>query len=198
MSPRPRTASPGSSDTDQDLFRRLIADDAGALETLFHRYVDPLCSFAFAYTQTRDAAEEVVQEVFIWLWERRSAIEVPRCVPSYLHAAVRNRALNAVRDRASELRIHDRHARDGSPGVSPRGFAQPDALAEAHDLRDALLRAVSAMPLRCREVFMLTRNGQMTYAEVAGILGIAPKTVEIHMSRALAILRDRLSAWRRD
>ena len=51
------------------------------------------------------------------------------------------------------------------------------------------------MPLRCREVFTLARTHSLTYAEVAVVLGLSPKTVEIHMSRALAFLRERLAPW---
>ena len=68
---------------------------------------------------------------------------------------------------------------------------QPEALAEAVE------RAVAELPPRCREVFTLTRDQHLSYAEVAGVLHISPKTVEIHMGRALALLRDRLQPWLR-
>lgn len=196
MSPRPRTISPRPPENDQELFRRVISGDSSALEALFHQYVDQLCSFAFAHARSRDAAEEVVQDVFVWLWEHRATVEPPTSVAGYLHAAVRNRALNVVRHQAAELRLHERQAREAAPGAAPRAFARPDAIVEAHDLRDALARAIDGMPLRCREVFILARNAQLTYAEIATVLELSPKTVEIHMSRALAILRARLASWR--
>jgi RNA polymerase sigma-70 factor (ECF subfamily) len=65
----------------------------------------------------------------------------------------------------------------------------------ASDLESAIHTTVEGMPPRCREVFLLLRTQALTYAEVAVILGISPKTVEIHMSRALAILRARLGPW---
>jgi RNA polymerase sigma-70 factor (ECF subfamily) len=196
MSPRPHTLSPRNPENDEELFRRVIGGDSGALEGLFHRYVDSLCSFAFAHTRSRDVAEEVVQDVFVWLWEHRATIEPPRSIASYLHGAVRNRALNVVRHETTALRINQRRARDSAPGATPRPFPAPDALAEAQDLRDALAQAVISMPLRCREAFILARTAHLTYSEIAVVLRISPKTVEIHLSRALAILRTRLASWR--
>jgi RNA polymerase sigma-70 factor (ECF subfamily) len=169
-----------------------------AFEAIFARYVDQLCAFAFAYTQSRESAEEIVQELFLWLWAHRSAIEPPRSVGAYLHTAVRHRALNYVRDRATELRIQEAEAEQGSDSVVPAPFDSPDARAEARDLSDALSRAVVAMPLRCREAFTLARTRYLSYAEIAGVLGVSPKTVEIHMSRALAFLRERLAPWLSD
>lgn len=198
MVPRPKPISAGNHELDPDNFTRIQAGDAAAFEALFNRYVGQLCGFAFAYTQSRASAEEIVQELFLWLWEHRSAIEPPLSVPAYLHAAVRNRALNHVRDSTTELRIHERHAQEAGASIAPSQFDAPDALAEARDLSDALVRAVAAMPLRCREVFTLARTCRLTYTQIADVLGISPKTVEIHMSRALAFLREHLAPWLAD
>jgi RNA polymerase sigma-70 factor, ECF subfamily len=177
------------------LFARIRASDVAAFETIFHRYVDRLCAFAFTYTQSRDTAEEVVQDVFVWLWEHRSAVETPSSVAAYLHSAVRHRALNLLRSERTELRIYGaEHERAGS-SIGPASFEAADAAAEARDLEQALASAVAAMSLRCREVFTLARGSHMTYAQIAGVLGLSPKTVEIHMSRALAFLRERLALW---
>jgi RNA polymerase sigma-70 factor (ECF subfamily) len=162
---------------------------------LFDRYLAPLCAFSHVYTRNRDAAEEIVQELFIWLWTHRSALETPASVAGYLHTAVRHRSYNRVRDDATELRIYQ-SAADAVRDELPRAALDaPDALAEARDLADALERAVAAMPLRCREVFTLSRAQHLTYGEIAEVLHLSPKTVEIHMSRALAQLRERLAPW---
>jgi RNA polymerase sigma-70 factor, ECF subfamily len=195
MAPRPKPVPDHAGDDDRDCFARIRAGDAVAFEALFRRYVDRLCTFAFVYTQTRDSAEEIVQDLFLWLWTHRSAIEPPRSVPGYLHAAVRNRALNRVRDRATELRFYETETERGTEHLAPGGFDAPDALAEANDLQVALDHAVAAMPLRCREVFTLARTQSLTYTEISVVLTLSPKTVEIHMSRALAFLRERLAPW---
>ena len=139
--------------------------------------------------------EEIVQDTVLWLWEHRSAIAQPRSVSSYLHAAIRNRAFNVARDHATELRIYGKGLGDDAVGFASRPFDAPDDVAEASDLSDALERAVAAMPLRCREVFTLARAQSLSYAEIAGVLDLSPKTVEIHMSRALSLLRERLAPW---
>src|SRR4051812_38738194 len=97
-----------SPEDDHEAFLRLRAGEGSALEQLFTRYVDQLCAFALVYTRSRDTAEEVVQDLFLWLWEHRTAIEPPRSVAAYLHAAVRNRAMNAARHQVTSLRLDRR------------------------------------------------------------------------------------------
>ncbi len=83
--------------------------------------------------------------------------------------------------------------------MASAGFApvapSPDSELASRDIEHALAKALREMPARCREVYTLVREQGFTYAEVAEALGIAPKTVEIHMSRSLAILRVRLAPW---
>ena len=116
----------------------------------------------------------------------------------YLYAAVRNRALNVLRDRRAELSLHDRVMRNDSIDTAGVDFASAENILAAKDFADALDRTVAAMPPRCREVFSLLRYKRLSYAEVAVVLGISRKTVEIHMGRALAILRERLGPWIED
>jgi len=183
-----------SADDDR-LVAGLSTGDAVAFEALFRRYAAALCGFADSYVRSPESAEEIVQDLFTWIWEHRHSIEMPRGARSYLFGAVRNRALNALRDRGTALAASDRLAHEASLRLPSATGGNADADLLAADLESALQSIVSAMPTRCREVFVLVRMRQLSYAEVASILGIAPKTVEIHMSRALAILRARLSPW---
>ena len=177
-----------------ELLKRARTGDEQAFETLFDAYVEPLCAFAYTYVQSQDVAQEVVQDLFCRLWERRHSLELPRSVHAYLYTATRNRAINYLRDRRVESAFLERAQVDSARGagtVAPR----PDEEIQAGELAAALDRAVSEMPLRCREVFTLIRDQHLTYAETAALLGISTKTVEIHMGRALAFLRERLQRW---
>ena len=177
---------------------RVRSDDAEAFEALFRAYVEPLCAFAYSYVQSQAAAQEIVQDLFCRLWERRRALGLPRSVHAYFYGAVRNRAINYLRSRRVEdaFKVHamrrgDERQRQPSPS------AEQEQALEAAGLAEALERARAAMPPRCREVFALTRDQGLTYAEAATVLRISPKTVEIHMGRALAFLREKLAPWLR-
>jgi RNA polymerase sigma-70 factor (ECF subfamily) len=169
--------------------------DMSAFEQLFRSFAADLVAFAGCYVDADDEAEDVVHVVFCWLWEHRFTLTRPQSVRSYLFAAVRNRALNAVRDRRSEAAFLERAQRAHRESDSAAASPSPESELAARDIEHALADALRRMPPRCREVYTLARDHGFSYAEIAEALGIAPKTVEIHMSRALGILRQRLAPW---
>jgi RNA polymerase sigma-70 factor (ECF subfamily) len=177
-------------------FERMRTGDEAAFETLFRTYVRPLCAFAYSYVGSKATAQEIVQELFCRIWERRDTLEMPRSVYAYLFSATRNRSINHLRNRRVQQAFVNR-----TLDVELRREAHPSAPQEqeleAQALADALARALDELPSRCREVFNLTRDQQLTYAQVAETLQISPKTVEIHMGRALALLRQKLRPWLR-
>lgn len=172
------------------LIALLRSGDADAFERVYRSYVVALCRLANSYLRSHDAAEDIVQDLFTWLWANRHGFHPEHGLRAYLFGAVRNRALNALRDDATASRVA---ATQLSAGTGKSAAA--DAGLMATDLESAIQAAVEGMPPRCREVFVLLRSQALTYAEVAAILGISPKTVEVHMGRALAILRARLGPW---
>jgi RNA polymerase sigma-70 factor (ECF subfamily) len=187
-----RTDSAASRD--ERCWAALRIGDVAALETLFRAHVGDLCDFSLSYVGSPDAAEEVVHELFCWLWEHRHTLEEPRSVRGYLFTAVRNRSHNHVRAERNRSRFLDRLSSVGRSAMI--GSAPPtDGRALAVDLMASVDRSIAALPTRCREVFLLVRRQRMTYAEAAAVLHIAPKTVEIHMGRAMKLLRRSLSAW---
>jgi RNA polymerase sigma-70 factor (ECF subfamily) len=176
----------------QEYLARLRTGDPRAFEAIFRAHAAALCAFAFSYVRLRETAEEIVQDLFYWIWEQRFTVEMPHGVRPWLFMAVRNRSLNVLRDRRLEFAAHERLARDARSCSRP---AQPDAELSGRDLAAAVARVVAMMPARCREVYTLVREQQLSHAETSRVLGISPKTVEIHMTRALAILRAELGAW---
>ncbi|MFI5244053.1 MAG: RNA polymerase sigma-70 factor [Gemmatimonadales bacterium] len=177
---------------EREWLARLRTGDERAFEELFRAFAAPLCDFALSYVRDRETAEEIVQELFCWIWEQRFTLEMPHGVRPWLFTAVRNRSLNALRNRHVEFSIHDRVSRDARSNSRPD---LPDAELAARDLAEAASRVVAAMPPRCREAYTLIREQQLSYAEAARVMGISPNTVEIHMTRATAILRAALAAW---
>ena len=178
-------------------FARVRTGDAQAFEALFRAYVEPLCSFAYSYVESESQAQEIVQDLFGRLWERRETLERPRSVRAYLYGATRNRVLNELRHARVERAFLSRALRLESVRTSGPRPVPPEEDLNASALAVAAERAVAELPPRCREVFTLTRDRHLSYAEAADVLGISPKTVEIHMGRALTFLRQRLADWLR-
>ncbi len=180
---------PSAYADDAELLARIRTGDEAAFERLFRCYAESLYACAFGYVGSRDAAEEIVQQLFSTLWERRQIWQVSGTVATYLFRAVRNASLNALRDRRRNLAFRAR-----LEGAAVVASPPPDVEQEieAAELATAVARVVARLPERCREVFRLNRYHQLTYAEVAQVLEVSVKTVEIHMARALKELRARL------
>lgn len=200
--PSPTVPDPATRDVlELEWLARIRNDDAKAFEALFCAYVEPLCAFAYSYVQSQAAAQELVQDLFCRLWERRDSLAAPRNVHAYLYGALRNRAINHLRNRRVEDAFKQHILRrDGERAAAPLPFvpvAEQEEALEAAVLAEAIERAVAEMSVRCREVFTLTREQGLTYAETAAALHISEKTVETHMGRALSFLRRRLAPWLR-
>ena len=184
MTPEVQAHSPDEA-ADLELWRALVAGDEAAFEKLFRRHAAPRCGFANSYLDDRDASEDVVHSIFCGLWHNRAELKEPRSVRGYLFTAVRNRAKNHRRDERARTLVLDRLQAEQGIGT------ETDA---GHDDRIERIKAeVRRLPTRCREVVVLVRYNGMRQAEAAAVLGISPKTVEIHLGRAMKILRERLN-----
>ena len=159
--------------------------DVPAFERLFRTYYDRLCRSVAAYVGDRDATEDVVQAVFARIWEDR-AHWMARDLEHYLFAAVRRRAISVLRHASVSLRTGPLLALDHAARA---GVGGADEEFEAWELRRRFERAIAALPPRTREAFVLSRSEGLSYDEVALRMRISPKTVGVHVSRALAALR---------
>ena len=160
--------------------------DKQAFEKLFRRYFTPLMAFSRRILGDEDDAREVVHQVFIKLWERRSEIDLSTSLKSYLFTAVNNRSLNVIRDR-KKFSSEEVPERVGEWDVS--------AQIESMELEEKIKEAIDSLPEKCREVFELNRFEGLKYGEIAEKLGISIKTVENQMSKALKILREQLARY---
>jgi RNA polymerase sigma-70 factor (ECF subfamily) len=173
------------------LVERIRAGDESAFEALFYAYHEPLCRFACRFVDAPDVAEEIVQEVFLFVWERRESWDVRESAKTYLFSAVRNASVSYLRHE----QVVRRHEAETVPLLVQANDNTDEQLA-SNELVRAVHAAVRRLPHRCQLVFTLHREQGLTYAEIAAVLGISPKTVEVHMGRALKALRKSLAVLR--
>jgi len=174
------------------LARRVTEGDEAAFERIFRTYYARLVSFAYTKVESLALAEEMVQEVFLQIWTRRGEWVVERSLAAYLFRAVRNRVLNARRS----LRLEKSYAAETAPEIEVETPERSDGRLDDAEIGAALAHALAILPERPRQVFLLSRRQGLSYAEIGDVLGIAVKTVEMHMGRALAQLRISLREWR--
>lgn len=159
-------------------------------QELFEAEFKGLCYFAVRYVKDIDTARGIVQDAFVQLWKKRETIDVSRPVKSYLTTSVHNRCLNYLRDsrKYNERMVEIEHLSE------VEGDYGSDLIAQK-ELQTAIKNAIEELPEKCRQIFLLSRNENLKYQEIADKLGISQKTVETQMSKALQHLRTRLSAY---
>jgi RNA polymerase sigma-70 factor (ECF subfamily) len=172
----------------------IVAGDEAPFEAMFRAYHRELYRFALRLLGSADDAEDAVQGVFVAIWQSRSGWTVRGSLRIYLFSAVRNRALQQLRN----ARTRQRHVGDVlefSSALLSHPLGDPDRQLEHAEFSAALTAAIAALPPRCREAFVLTREHGMTYAEAAATMGISPHTVMVQIGRALTSLRTALAPF---
>ena len=164
---------------------------------MFRAYSNELVSFAETLLRSREAAQEVVQDLFLRIWRQRELWEFPGPLNTYLYRAARNGAISRFRHDRIEARFQQRVAEGGSAHAWTARQPRADDRAREADLAAAIDRAVADLPDRCREIFRLSRTHHLSHAEVADVLGLSVNTIEVQLTRALAFLRNRLADFRK-
>jgi RNA polymerase sigma-70 factor (ECF subfamily) len=160
--------------------------DSSSFEELFRTYFTPLMAFARKVLVDEDEAREVVQKVFISLWEKREEIDLTSSLKSYLFTSVHNRSLNVIRDRK-------KFSEEEIPDVA--GDWDVSAQIETMELEQKIREVIDSIPEKCRQIFEMNRFDGLKYSEIASQLQISVKTVENQMSKALKILREKLATY---
>jgi RNA polymerase sigma-70 factor (ECF subfamily) len=164
------------------------AGDHDAFLTIFRAYYERLCRYVYRYVDSRPAAEDLVAEVFLRIWIHRERWDPGGNVRAYLFTSARNRALDHLRRLDTErraLRSVTNHGHSASP-------ADAAEQAATRELAAILQRAIDELPPRPRQVVLLRWQRNLSNPEIANELGIALKTVEMHVTRAYDALRRRL------
>ncbi|HJX70975.1 MAG TPA: RNA polymerase sigma-70 factor [Bacteroidales bacterium] len=176
----------------QDLyfFSRLKLGDEDAFDYLFNYYYPGLVVYADKFLENKHLAEEIVQGVFMKLWQDRRYIEINSSVKSYLFQSVKYKCLDILKHR----KIKNEYARKILNDQEPANEVTWDTYVES-ELYVILIREIEKLPPECQKVFRYSRIRNYTNKEIAEKLGISVKTVENQISKALKVLRIALKEY---
>jgi RNA polymerase sigma-70 factor (family 1) len=156
-----------------------------AFTSLFRLFYSRLYSFSMQYVHVKEVAEEITNDVFIKLWNRREEILQINTLSTYLFVAVKNYSLNYLKQYSHiHVAIEDQ---EGVTSLINRN--DPEQELEWKEIYFQLNQAIDNLPDQCRTVFKLVKEEGFRYKEVAEILGISPRTVETQLFRALKKLQ---------
>lgn len=172
--------------------KRISESDREAFNALF-RYLYPrLITFAMRYTGRKSVSDDIVQEAFVTLWNRRQQIDHQKSLKAYMYRIVRNRSLNYLRDHSNEVLGLDRTEREAEAVSGPADMEQED-----DKKRMKLLKSwINELPERQQEAFKLSRFEGLDHEEIAGVMEVSPYTVNNHIMHALDKLKERYEAHR--
>lgn|SRR5574344_1017278 len=173
---------------DMELMALVAADDASAFQVLFDRYFVPLSMYSTRMLNDEDVACDIVQSVFIAIYEQRSTLEIHSSLKSFLYQSVRNRSLNEIKSRKVRMEYHDI-----TLSTTSEESNEVELEIEKSELEARLIDAVESLPSQCRKIFELSRFDGVSNSEIAEKLNLSKRTVETQITKALRVMRTILT-----
>jgi RNA polymerase sigma-70 factor (ECF subfamily) len=165
----------------------LARDNEVPLEELFNYYYPRLYNFSRSFLKIEEGIDDILQEVFVKIWQNRKKINSAATFNSYIFTITRNLLLNELRSRLNNQNIKE-EVRKLSMASEYSSMEQ----IEYRDLKEKVDTIVSELPERQKEIFILSRTKGLSHKEIAEKLGIKTKTVEYHISQSVRYLKDKL------
>lgn len=182
------------------ILHKMIEGDQSAFRYFYDRYYVDLCNFVNIYVNQKALAEEIVQDIFVSFWENRLRLQMHRSVKSYLFSASKYRSLNEIRNRITREKVFERLKKEGHDFQADRDFQveEKESYLDPDKFTAVLHAVIGKLPPKCREIFLLSKNSELSNKEIAEKLDISVKTVENQMTIALKKLREYLAPYREE
>ncbi len=171
---------------DNELLLKLSDDDQNAFDEIYRRYWGDMFQSAYNLLREREACMDIVQELFIWVWEHRSSLNVVSLKP-YLLVAVKFKVANYIKKGKVRSSFFDQLKKIDEP------YELTDNSIEVKEMMQIINHFTDQLPEKCREIFLLSRQEHLSNKEIADRLNISVKTVENQMTIALKKLRSSLA-----
>jgi len=187
---RPKAYQP-QAEQDAAFLQKLKDDNEEKfMEHLFRTYYTPLCKAVYNITRDTDAAEDIVQDVFMKVWKKKDQLDLSQSVRAYLFRSSVNTALNYLEKNRRNTSMD--HTEADSLRFSANTTENELGYREVSQRIDLVMEK---LPPKCRTVFALSRYEELSYAQIAEQLGVSVKAVEKHMGKALKLMREHLQTF---
>lgn len=185
-------------DNNQEFDRRMKSGikrgDKRIFRILYQRFYPGLCQFACQYTGRKEVAEEIVQDIFMNLWEGRKRYNIEGSIQCYLYGSVRNRSINYLNHLVLERKFHSETAAHIHRTIDYMQVSQEDgsSILINKEFEISLAEALETLPEKCRKIFLLNRKSGLSHSAIADKLGLSKNTIQRQMSIAIEKLCSQL------
>ena len=169
----------------------LKAGDTRSFEMIYAQFAGRLYQYVFSRVRQRDTSEEIVQEIFVSLWQNRHRIEIEQSIEAYLFGAAKFRILSYIRSES----VRRDYARSFSAFAAGQFDNSAEESMDVRDLEQSISRSMATLPQKCQTVFKLSRVEHQPIAKIAKSMNISRRTVENYLSQALRHLRVTLGEF---
>lgn len=171
--------------TDPELVLLLTQDDEAAFSELYVRYKDKLRYFCLSLLKSGEEADDIVQEIFIRIWESRSFINPDLSFSSFLYTLARNRILNHFRDADIDMKVKQILA---LKNPTEENVIESDMIYAEY--KNMLYEAIETLSPQRKKIFNMSRKENLSHKEIAAQLGISVNTVQEHISESLRSIKS--------
>lgn len=175
--------------TDQELLEAIRDDDEKAFNELFNRYWGKVHAMAYARVRSKEITEEIVQELFTSLWDKRASNTINH-LPSYLFQAVKFKALNFIESRVVQEKYWNYYK-----AFIPQKEDATEIVVEYNDLMGAFEQGMEQLPEKSKKVFRLHRIEGWSVPEIASLLNLSEKAIQYHLTQSVKKLRVHLKNY---
>jgi len=177
--------------TEQQLLSALRFGNEAALRQIFDRHYPLLLADIYRLIPDQSTCEDLAQELFVELWNKRESLDVHSSLRAYLRRAAVNKALNHIKA-SRRFQFEDADEIGHLPDTTESDAQKRE---KQESLEETLHTAIDALPEKCRIVFNMSRFEQLSHREIAEKLGISVKTIENQITKAMKMLRDALGNY---
>jgi len=176
--------------SDEELMQEITADNMFAFDHLYKKYSKKVYKFGYSILKLQEESENLMQDVFLSLWENRHKVEKDASVKSYIFTIAYNSAISIIRKKAKESQFVEY-----LKSIQEINQEPVNVELEYNELTNKLDEIIKVLPQRQKEVYLLHRVEGLKYNEIAERLHISVNTIENHMSRALKTIREKLGNY---
>ncbi len=168
--------------------------DENSIKYIFDKYYEGLCLFAESITKDHHASEEIVEDIFVYLWLNASSTQITTSVKSYLYRSVHNNCLKYLDKLKTQRKALDNihYTLSDKELLHPITPEYPISNLIVKELEEKASQVLESLPNQCREIYMLNRFENLSYSEIAKKMDITVSTVKTQMGRAFQKLREAL------